>query len=473
MKKFICLYIAVSICLFISAQKPVKRPNIIFVLADDLGWNDVGFTGNDFIETPNLDRMSKRSVRFMRAYASSPVCSPSRATILTGKNPEKTGITDWLPGRAFYLPKEKIGKLLPPTLPEGISKYFTTLPQVLQKYGYKTAHVGKWHLGGGDYAAKNYGFDFSIGGYNAGSPSTYFYPYVGVYGKDSFVMTDLQPGGKPGEYLTDRLTNETINFIADNKESPFFIYLSHYAPHIPIEPKSDLLKKYQEKKIGFKGKSFANAEYAALVDNLDENIGRLEKALDSMHLLENTIIVFTSDNGGVVTPDDKYTPASNHSPYRSGKAFLYEGGIKVPAILYAPGLFKKGFDFNQINTTADWFKTLLGAAGISEKTTSDGINLLPLMKNGKTIERDYVWYYPHYSNQGSKPASAIRSGNWKLILNYEDDFCELYNLNTDLGETKNVAKQNILLVKKLKQKLQTHLKISGAKMPQLNPYHKL
>jgi arylsulfatase A-like enzyme len=439
------------------------RPNVVFILADDLGWSDLGCYGNRFHETPHLDALARDGVRFTDAYAASPVCSPSRAAILTGRHPARLGITDWLPGRTDHSSQ----KLLRPALPVGLPLPETTLAEVFKAAGYATAHLGKWHLGGQRLLPEQQGFDLNLGGNHQGGPLSYFFPY-----RNRYDTTEHLPGlehGVPGEYLTDRLTQEAIRFVESHRGEPFFLYLPHFAVHIPIQAKPELVAKYERKKAGYAG--FANPHYAALLESLDGSVGRLVAALKRLDLYENTIIIFTSDNGGLTVAEGKFTPATTSAPLRDGKGYLSEGGIRVPLLVRWPGVTGAGHTSQAIVSGLDFMPTfreiLGGEAGRAGER--DGMSLLPVLRGGAAKERDALYFhYPHYSNQGGRPTGAIRRGDYKLIRHYEDNRTELFDLARDPGETTNLAGTSPRVAAQLQRQLERWQRTVGARMPQPN-----
>lgn len=441
----------------VMADEPAaKRPNFIIILADDLGWADLGCYGSKFHKTPALDRLAAEGLRFTDAYAACPVCSPTRASLLTGKAPARVGITDWLPGR----PDRPDQALLRPPLQQQLALEETTLPEALKKAGYVTGHVGKWHLGGKGFEPGKR-FDFAVGGDQAGSPLSWFSPFRN---KDRFI-----PGlekAPEGEYLTDRLTDEAIGFIDKNKDKPFFLYLAHYAVHIPMRGKPDIVKKYPDK-LTFGRQS--NPIYAAMLESLDESVGRVVKKLADLKLTEKTIIVFTSDNGGLCVLEGPNTPPTINSPLREGKGYLYEGGIRVPFIVKWPGVVKPSTSSVPVISN-DLFPTLLEACAGETKHRTDGVSLVSLLKGEGKPERSALhWHYPHYSNQGGRPGGAIRAGDLKLIEFYENNRRELFDLKADPGENRNLSAARPEDVKRLAEKLDAWRNDTRARMPRPNP----
>lgn len=457
---------------------PPAKPNILFILVDDLGWTDIGAFGSSFYETPNIDALTKRGTKFTNAYAACPVCSPTRASIMSGKYPARLNTTDW-----FGAPQPTtVGKhwtknkpLLPAEYLENLPLSETTLAEAFKSNGYGTFFAGKWHLGETpEFWPEHQGFDVNKGGYWAGSPrgNHYFTPY------DNPRLTD----GPPGENLTIRLADETISYIEQHKSSPFLAYLSFYAVHNPLGAPQDLVDKYTEKrkKLGLDDQWGKEGEsklrlnqslpvYAALVENMDRAVGKVLDALKETGLDKNTIVVFMSDNGGLATAEGQ--PTSNQ-PLRAGKGWLYEGGIREPMVIYWPGVSKAGSVSDRPVTSTDFYPTLLEMAGLpaQPKQHVDGVSMVPLLK-GKTMKRGPIfWHYPHYGNQGGTPGSAVRDGDWKLIEWFEEGRgLELYNLKNDIGEQQNLAAKHPERAKILHEMLKKWRQEVDAHMPSKNP----
>jgi arylsulfatase A len=412
------------------AQAQTQRPpNIILILIDDYGWTDVGCYGSKFYQTPNIDRLARQGVRFTNAYAAAPVCSPTRASLMTGKSPARLHLTDWLPGRTDR-PDQKLAR---PIIKQQLALSETTLAEALQSAGYATAHIGKWHLGGKGFEPERQGFDLNIAGDHTGTPRSYFYPFENKDGK----MSGLEQG-KAGDYLTDRLTDEAEKFIEQNRAKPFFLYLPHYTVHIPLKAKADLIAKYQS--LSKSEERHNNAIYAAMIESMDQSVGRIMHKVEQLGLSKDTVIIFTSDNGGLSVKEGPNTPATNNAPLRAGKGYLYEGGIRVPLVM--AGVGKAGRVNNTPVISTDLFPTILELAGQKLPRDVEGTSLAGLLKTDKKLKREALfWHYPHYSNQGGKPGSAVRQGDWKLIEFFEGNQFELYNLRDDIGETKNLAQQ--------------------------------
>ncbi|HJZ92949.1 MAG TPA: sulfatase, partial [Gemmataceae bacterium] len=413
-----------------------ERWNVVLIVADDLGWADLGCYGSQYHKTPNLDRLAAEGLRFTHGYAACPVCSPTRAAIMTGKYPARVGITDWLPGR----PDRPDQKLVRPPLVTDLPASELTLAAAFKKAGYVTGHIGKWHLGGKGAGPQDRGFEVNIAGDQAGSPLSYFAPYRG---KGDRVIPGLETAAE-GEYLTDRLAAEAEKFLDTHKEKPFFLYLPHYAPHIPMRAKAELIAKYKAGRQGEQG----NPIYAAMLESLDDAVGRVLKKLDDLKLADRTVVTLTSDNGGLCTTEGPNTPPTINTPLREGKGYLYEGGIRVPLIVKAPGIDPAVVRAPAISH--DLFRTLLDLADVPQKGEIDGACLITALKGGRGPKRDALfWHYPHYSNQGGRPGGAVREGDLKLIEFYENGRRELFDLKSDPGESRNLAADKPEVVKRL------------------------
>ncbi len=438
-------------------ETPIPRPNVIVILADDFGWADLACYGSKYHKTPNLDRMAAQGMRFSDAYAACPVCSPSRAALLTGKYPARLNLTDWLPGR----PDRPDQKLLRPAINQELPARETTLAAALKKAGYTTGHIGKWHLGGKGSLPQDRGFDVNIGGDEAGSPRSYFAPYKNNKG----VFIPGLERAPEGEYLTDRLSDEAVQFIDGNRDKPFFLYLAHYTVHIPLKAKKDLVAKYRQGKPGQQG----NPIYAAMIESLDDGVGQILKKLDELKLSERTLVVFTSDNGGLCVAEGPNTPATINAPLREGKGYLYEGGIREPLVVRWPSAVKAGSACKTPVCAIDLFPTILDACGVKNERPVDGVSLLPLLKGGELRREALYWHYPHYSNQGGKPGAAIRAGDYKLIEFFENGRRELYDVKRDISESHNLIVEKAALAQTLSEKLTAWRKEVGAKEMKPNP----
>jgi arylsulfatase A len=450
----------------LTAAKPIAKPNIILILADDLGRNDLACYGNRFIETPHLDAMAKEGMQFMNAYAAAPLCSPTRASIITGNNPARINLTEHLHGYTSAGPDQK---LITPRIETGLPPQLTTIPEALKTAGYTTAHFGKWHLGSGPSSPAAQGFDMVYGGGAEGLPKTFFYPFF-----NGTPYKDLLADSKEGDYLDDVLTNKALQYISNKKDSSFFLELNFYSPHVPIEGKPALVNKYKQKRIDKNYKGLPEDEYAAMVENIDYNVGRLINHLKQNGLDKNTVVLFVSDNGGLdvqeVPAFAKHTPPTTNAPLRGGKGYIYEGGIKEPWIVWAPSIIKENKTQHTLVTTDDMFNTCMHLANVKTKSP-DGVTIVPLLYGNKIAGRNYYLHFPHYSPQRGKPGAVIRNGNYKLIEWYEDGKLELYDLSKDEGETNDIAAANTELVQQMKAKLDAWRKNISANMPKNNPLY--
>jgi arylsulfatase A-like enzyme len=513
-KLFYIPFIASTVLYSCAEQK--QQPNIVFFLVDDLGWTDVGCYGSSFYETPNIDGLAESGVRFTDAYAACHVCSPTRASILTGKYPATINLTDWLPGRREFSFQKYSNAVINQHLPyEEI-----TIAEALKDVGYKTAIIGKWHLGEDPSNPMAHGFDMHIPDWAKGQPKHGYFAPFGMKGLED---------SKDGDYLTDRLTDEALKYIESNKENPFFLYMAHYAVHDPIQGRKDLVEKYSQKLksvnnnnpqyilegnpdnphnplredleklistpnyrpfkvlpndiVKIKQKQ-DNVEFAGMVESMDESLGRIVEKLEELGIDDNTIIIFYSDNGGmaaanfgnpkrIISEDlqDKAYSTSN-LPLRGAKGWLYEGGIREPLIIKWPGKGKQGIECSVPVTSVDFFPTILNMVGSPERIPEDkeGIDISSLIQ-GKTIDRGPIyWHFPHYSNHGMQsPAGAIRDGDYKLLEYFENGSVQLFNLKNDIAEQNDLSKIEIEKAKELTEKLHQWRKKVGAKMMEPNP----
>ncbi|TWU28653.1 sulfatase [Bythopirellula polymerisocia] len=452
-----------------------ERPNVLFILADDLGWRDLGNEGSSLYETPNIDRIASEGMKFTRGYSTCQVCSPSRASVMTGKYPARLDITDWigaLEGEAWG--KKNNAKLLPPTYNHALPAEETTIAEAFRDHEYRTFFAGKWHLGGKGSLPTDHGFEINIGGNHSGSPpGGFFSPWNNPQMKD----------GPRGEYLPLRLGRETASFIETHKGEPFFAFLSFYAVHAPVQTTQVLWKKYRDKAVNagavperrFIVDRLAPVRqvqdhplYAGLVETMDEAVGIVLSKLDKLRLTENTIIVFTSDNGGVSAGDNK---ATSNLPLRGGKGRQWEGGIRVPYYIVWPEKITSGLTCDVPVTGTDFYPTLLELTGLECQADQhlDGVSLVPLLSGRSIEDRNLYWHYPHYGNQGGEPSSIVISGDWKLIHYYEDGRDELYNLAQDIGEQSNALTNHLDKARELKVDLDRWLENAGARMPTVNP----
>jgi arylsulfatase A len=436
-----------------------RKPNIVIIFADDLGWTDLACFGSDYYETPHLDQLAKQGMRFTQNYSACTVCSPSRAALLTGKYPARTHITDWIPGLMPDNPK-----LLVPEWTKFLPHSETTLATVLKSAGYKTASIGKWHLGTEEYYPETHGFDINIAGTDKAAPPSYHAPW-------NIPTIDE---GADGEYITDRLAEEAVNFIEQSKDQPFFLYLPHFAVHTPIQGRADLVEKYKQKRTP--NQRHKNAHYAAMVESLDAAVGRVLAKVEQLNLDQRTIVIFTSDNGGRITQ-----ATTTNEPLRYGKASAYEGGVRVPMIIRWPGVTAPNSVSDTPVITMDLFPTVLEMTGVpspqSESPTGpagcDGASLVPLLRQEDQWSRaELFWHYPHHQHYqlgGAMPYSAIRSGDYKLIEFFDDMNVELYHLANDIGEQRDLAAVNPQKADELRKRLHAWRSEVGAQMPSPNP----
>ena len=431
--------------LFVVAVQAADKPNIIIFLIDDLGATDLGCFGSKFYETPNIDRLAKDGCRFTNAYSACTVCSPTRSAMITGKYPARLHITDWIAGHV-----RPFAKLTIPNWTKELPKSEKTISQHLGSAGYRTCAIGKWHLSPAGPAA--HGFDVAIADNHKGQPASYLSPY----------NNPNLPDGPPGESLTHRLTEEAVKFIEAKSEKPFFLYLAHYAVHTPLGGRPEVTAKYEEKaKITTpQGK----AKYAAMIEGVDDSVGCIRARLAELKLSDNTLIIFTSDNGGLLLGD-----ITTNFGMRAGKGSAYEGGVRVAGITYWPGVSRPATENATPVITMDWFATTLDAAGV--KAQSEGISVRPLLRGEKVAPRPLFWHYPHYHPGGATPYSAIRDGDWRLVHFYEDDRMELYNLATDPEEKNSLSATESARTAELRTKLDAWLQETGAQFPTPNPNH--
>lgn len=435
--------------LLLSAFQLRPKPNIVVMLIDDYGWRDSSCYGSSYYETPNLDALAREGVRFTNAYAACPVCSPTRASILTGKYPARLHLTDWIPGRKQW----PTAASLTPSFEQQLPLAEQTLAELLAPAGYVSASVGKWHLGGDGFLPPQQGFGLNYGGNEKGSPPSYFPPYK-IPGVEA---------SKPDEYLDENLTERAIRFIDEAKGRPFFLYLPHYSVHLPFGGKPDLIEKYRRK-----ANPQGEPRYAAMVETMDASIGRLRAALADRGLTRNTLFIFLADNGGLRFEGKSPTPVTSNAPLRAGKGHLYEGGIRVPFVVSWPGVTKAGLSDVPISSV-DILPTVAAAAGVKLPANIDGVDLRPVLTGKALNARPLFWHYPHYSNQGGTPGSAVRLGDDKLIHFYDDDRVELYNLREDLSETRNLARREPKKVKQLRALLDNWRRRVAAVEPKRNP----
>ena len=464
MKRTIALMLSIlCIALTPAAINSAEKLNIVLFLIDDLGWMDVGCNGSTYYQTPNIDRLADEGVRFTDAYAACAVCSPTRAAVLTGKYPARLLLTDWLPsGRWNPKAKMREGRRV-----RALPMEEFTLAEALREVGYRTAHIGKWHLGSEPYSLpQHHGFDINIAGNGHGSPGSYFYPWEinwNIPTTSLKARMKVLPDGKSGEYLTDRLTDEAVEFIRNNHEQPFFLYFPHYGVHSPLQARQEMIDKYEKIPEDLRQ---GKPEYAAMVESVDESVGRVMTTLSELGLEENTVIIFTSDNGG-------FYKATNNAPLRANKGAYYEGGIRVPQIIKWPGVATPGRVCEEPVTSMDLYPTCLASAGQPMRPNQhlDGQNLQPLLTGDASLERDTIfWHFPHYNRHPSSvPSSVIRKGRWKLIETFDPEGVELYNLTEDLSETRNRAADEPAITAQMRRELDAWRQEVDAEMMQPNP----
>ena len=444
-----------------------QRPNIIVVLTDDLGYSDVGCFGTTLYETPNIDRLAASGMRFTQAYAACPVCSPTRASIMTGKYPARLKLTDYLKGAKS--PEDS--PLRPAPYADALALEEVTVAELLRGAGYTTGHVGKWHLGGKGYWPEDQGFDFNAGGCAIGQPKSYFWPQ---WGENPPIE-----GTSEGQYLADRLTDIACGFIEKNRERPFFLNFCHYSVHMPLEAKPDKVAKYEAKLEAHPPQpgGQANAVYAAMVESVDESIGRLMETLQRCGIADKTLVLFFSDNGGLssLEGNQKFVPPTSNAPLRAGKGYLYEGGIREPLIVSWPSVINPGGVCDTPVCSIDFLPTFSAIGGVDPEKGGvhdlDGRNLGGLLRDPRaTFGRDALyWHFPHFSNSGGRPAGAVRAGDWKLIEFYETGQLELYNLKEDLSEVHNLAEAEPDRTHQMLEQLRRWRKEVDANMPLPNP----
>lgn len=452
-----------------------KKPNVVFILVDDLGLHDLSVTGSDFYQSPNIDKLAEQGMIFTQGYAASRVCSPSRASVMTGKFTARHGITDWIGAKTGtdWRDHDRHDKLLPADYVHNLPKEDVTLAEAMKDAGYKTFYAGKWHLGAEGSYPENHGFDINVGGWDKGSPiGGYFSPW-----KNPKLKNKVDT-----ENLSMRLAKETAAFIKQNKDSTFFAFLSFYAVHGPIQTTKSKWRKYQQKAIknGIAKNGYVmekvlpirkeqdNPIYAGLVESMDDAVGVVLDELKKQGIDKETIVVFTSDNGGVASGDSFST---TNLPLRGGKGYQWEGGIREPYFIKVPWLQNKGKKNNFPVTGTDFYPTILDLVDIPALPNQhiDGVSLVPILEGEKmNVKRPLYWHYPHYGNQGGEPSSIIQEDGWKLIHYWEDNRNELYQLNADIAEESNVAEDNPEITIQMRSKLLAWLTSVGANLPELD-----
>ncbi|MBX7106251.1 MAG: sulfatase [Gemmataceae bacterium] len=446
--------------------------NFVVILVDDLGWNDLSCQGSRFYKTPHIDRLAGQGTRFTQGYAAASICSPTRAALLTGRSPARLGITDWIragfqraPGESTTPdPNRYVGgpasKLLCPANPYRLELSELTIAELLKSRGYSTGYIGKWHLGDEGWYPEQQGFDINRGGCDYGQPPSYFDPYS----NNRLPGIPTLAARKKGEFLTDREADEAAKFIADHKAGRFYLQIAPYAVHTPLMAKPEVIEKYKGKGVGEQ----KNAVYAGLVESVDDLVGSVLKSLDGAGIADRTIVVFTSDNGGLVGP-------THNGPLRSGKGYAYEGGLRVPWIIRWPGVTPAGTISDQMITSVDLFPTVAEIAGIPipDQPTLDGRSQAPYLRAPKNqpTDRSLVWHFPHYRHAPG-PYSILRQGDWKLIYYWEGPARELYNLKDDPAESKDLAKDQEARIGAMSESLMKELQSMGARLPRSNPSYK-
>lgn len=442
------------------------KTNVVLILIDDLGWKDLGCYGSEYYQTPNIDRLSAEGMRFTNGYAACNVCSPTRAAIVSGKYPARLLLTQWLPSGRWDAKKNKLRE----------ARYISNLPleevtiaEAMREAGYRTAFMGKWHLGTETYYyPEHQGFDVNIAGRDYGAPGSYFYPFEGSWripttGQTLHKAAPLS--GKKGDYLVDRLAEEAEAFIRESADQPFFLMLSHYAVHTPLQGKADKVARYEKTP---KSKRQGKPAYAAMVESIDDSVGRVMKTLRDLELDERTLVIFTSDNGG-------FARATDNSPLRANKGSNYEGGIRVPFLIKWPNQTKAGTLSNEPVISTDIYPTILAATGNNLRPYQhvDGKSLVPILTGSGSLEREAIyWHYPHYNQHPeSFPSGAIRAGDWKLIEAFETGELSLYNLAVDIGETNDLSAGEPAKVATLHAKLKAWRESVGADPVKANPQY--
>jgi arylsulfatase A-like enzyme len=458
-----------------GAAQDAPPPNVVLIVVDDLGWADLSAQGSTYYETPHIDGLAAQGVRFTNAYAAASICSPSRAALLTGRYPARIGITDWI--RAEFqggtIPADRRNpsayvadpgfSLLTPPNPLWMEHEEVTLAELLKGAGYATAHIGKWHLGGEGWLPETQGFELNLGGSDYGQPPSYFDPY---HREGQGDLGTLRPR-RPGEYLTDREADEAATFIRAHRDRPFFLHLAHYAVHTPLQAPEELEARYAGKPKGEQ----KNPRYAAMVHSVDQAVGRILGTLEEEGLTGRTLVIFTSDNGGLLGP-------TSNAPLRSGKGFPYEGGLRVPLMARWPGVIPQARVSHEPVIGMDLLPTIAAAAGVPlpEGRVIDGVSLLDHLRSGaeSALERDALfWHFPHYRERHTVPPySVMRRGDWKLVKWHEGPTFELYDLLRDPAEEADLAASRPELVREMDELLSAWLREVGARMPRPNPEYR-
>ena len=452
-------------------------PNLILILVDDLGWRDLSCQGSDYYRTPHIDRLAEEGMRFTNGYAACAVCSPTRAAVMTGRYPGRVGVTDWIRSRfqrggigtPDQNPTDYVGganrRFLCPPNPYWMEHGEVTIAERLKAKGYRSAHIGKWHLGDDDWYPTGQGFDENFGGCDYGQPPSYFDPYQQPKHRHEMIRAGIPhlPGRQEGQYLTDREADEAVAFIRRSQDGPFFLHLAHYAVHTPIQAEPEVAARYR-----LDGKTETQARYAAMVESVDRSTKRIFGVLEELGLDQQTLVLFTSDNGGL---DRQGSPTEN-APLRSGKGYAYEGGIRVPFLARWPGVIPAGKISEVPVCSIDILPTFLEAAGLAPEDSIevDGLSLMTHLRSGgsKPVERrSLYWHFPHYRHDPG-PYSIIRRGQWKLIKFYEGPM-ELFHLGDDLGESRDLGARHPIRVRSMEAELMQALDKMGARLPRRNP----
>jgi arylsulfatase A-like enzyme len=465
----------IVLCLCIPAcSAPAPPLNVVLIVIDDMGWTDAGVYGSTFYETPHIDALASHGARFTQFYTASPVCSPTRASLMTGKHPARLDLTNWIGG-------EQNGRLTQASYIRELPLEEVTIGEAFGAHGYTTGYVGKWHLGGEQHLPDAQGFDFSFAVNHAGQPGAYFPPYE----NPNFPVTNVPDlEGDPGDaYLTDRLTDVSLDFLEQNRDVPFLFVLSHYAVHTPLQAKAEVVGRYERKAQGLGPESDDDYEdereastklrqdhatYAAMIESMDKSVGRITDKLTELGIDDRTAVVFVSDNGGLSTLMRRsFNQATANLPLRAGKGWLYEGGIRAPLIVTAPGV-PAGFIIDEPASSTDLYPTLLDLAGLPllPEQHRDGLSLNPLLRGAVGIERNALfWHFPHYHGSGNRPGAAVRSGDLKLVEWFEDGAVELYDLSDDVGERRDLAIERPADAARLLEDLRRWRDAVGANMP--------
>lgn len=474
MKTLIRTLLAPALLALVSCAESTPPLNVVLIVIDDLGWIDTGVYGSSFYETPHIDQLAARGARFSQFYTASAVCSPTRASLMTGKHPARLDITNWIGG-------EQNGLLQQATYERQLPLEETTIGEAFRDNGYATGYVGKWHLGREGFMPELQGFDFTATVNHAGQPGSYFSPY-GNENSPRTAVPDLE-GDSAGSYLTDRLTDVSLDFIERNRDQPFFLTLSHYSVHTPLQAPEETVARYDRKAAALGPETEEHYEserdastklrqdhatYAAMIESTDESVGRIVEKIRELGIEEHTAVVFVSDNGGLSTLMRKsFNQATANMPLRAGKGWLYEGGIRAPLIVAAPGA-PAGLDIAQPTTSNDLYPTLLELAGLTQMPEQhlDGESLASaIFGQGGTAERPLYWHFPHYHGSGNRPSGAIRWGDLKLIEWFEDGGFELYDLSADLGERRDLVGERPEDAARLLSELRRWRGEVGANMP--------